>query len=220
MVVELDLSKLFEDVKKTELGETKELIIYDARTTQFNAFLLTVENNKAVVYTCPLSICTELIYLLEKYPAIKIRAYVQLRRITAIEDIKPLEKIEGLNLLEIRAEPSIDFVRLTINGIEMRVYSNSVKSYLLQSRILGETVIRAFPVYVKTPTGVISVRYLIWDHEVFGEEELGEGIELKHPGEKSDEEQDQQGQRETQQQESTKEWYEQMLKQGGDGQVG
>jgi len=208
MVVELDLNKLFEDVKKAELGETKELIIYDARTTQFNAFLLTVENNKAVVYTCPLNVCGELIHLLEKYPAVKIKAYIQLRRITAIEDIKPLKKIENLNLLEIKAEPSVDFVRLTINGIEMRVYGNSVKSYLLQSRILEETTIRAFPIYVKTPAGAISVRYLIWDHEVFGEE-LEEGIELKPPEEK-----------EQQQQESTKEWYEQMIKQKEDGQVG
>lgn len=203
--MELDLSKLFEDVKKAELGGTKELIIYDARATQFNAFLLTVENNRAIIYTCPVNICTELINLLEIYPAVKIEAHLQLRRITAIEYIKPLEKIDNLNLLEIKAEPALDFVRLTINGIEMRVYSNSVKACLLQSKILEETIIKAFPIYVKTTSGAISVKYLIWEHEVFGDAAEGD-IELKPPTEEKD-----------QQQESTKEWYEQMIRQGENG---
>jgi len=172
MVGELDLNKLLEDIKKVknenvEWGKSKELIIYDAKVNPHCVSLLTISDNKAITYIAPVNACRKIINLLERYPAVRIRAHVLFKQIIEIEDVRPIQELPLDNLLEIKVEPSIEFVKLVVNNVEMLAYPDSIKSNLLYTKISKETIIRALPIPAKRPSGIISVNYLVWQHDSF-----------------------------------------------------
>lgn len=172
MVRELDLNKLLEDIKKiknenVEWGKSKELIIYDAKVNPYCISLLTIKDNKAITYIAPANVCREIINLLERYPAVRIKAHVLLKQIIEIKDVRPIQELPLDNLLEIKVEPSIEFVKLVVNNVEMLAYPDSIKSNLLYTKISEETIIKAFPIPAKMPSGIISVKYLAWQHDLF-----------------------------------------------------